>query len=58
MEFKAADTEEQLSDKANEALRQIEDKQSDVEFTKRGIQCVWKYGTAFHGKHVYVKMKE
>lgn len=30
MEFKAADTEEQLSDKVNEALRQM------AEFTKRG----------------------
>lgn len=57
MEFKAADEKEQLSDKASEALRQIEDKQYDAELTKRGIQCIWKYGIAFHGKHVYVKMK-
>ena len=37
MEFKTADTEERMSNKVNEeTLRQMEDKQYDVEFTKRG----------------------
>lgn len=57
MEFKAADSEAQLEDKADEALRQIEEKQYDTEFEKRGISKVWKYGIAFCGKQVYVKMK-
>lgn len=58
MEFKAADTEEQLSDRANEALRQIEDKQYETEFSKRNIATVWKYGIAFCGKKIYVTMKK
>ena len=56
MEFKSADTEEQLPDKAKEALRQIEDKQYETEFSKRNISAVWKYGIAFCGKQICVKM--
>ena len=58
MEFKAAEMEEMLERKAKEALQQIEDKNYEVEFTKRGIQNVWKYGIAFCGKRICVKMKE
>ena len=57
MEFKAIDSEAQLEDKADEALRQIEEKQYGTEFEKRGILKVWKYGIAFCGKQVHVKMK-
>ena len=57
MEFKAADSETQLEDKADEALRQIEEKQYGTEFEKRGISKVWKYGIAFCGKQIHVKMK-
>ena len=57
MEFKAADRETQLEDKADEALRQIEEKQYGTEFEKRGISKIWKYGIAFCGKQVHVKMK-
>ncbi len=57
MEFKAAGSEARLEDKAEEALQQIEEKQYGTEFEKRGISKVWKYGIAFCGKQVYVKMK-
>ena len=57
MEFKAADSETQMEDKTDEALRQIEEKQYGTEFEKRGISTVWKYGIAFCGKQVHVKMK-
>ena len=57
MEFKAAVSESMLKDKADEALRQIEERQYDTEFEKRGITKVWKYGIAFCGKQVYVNMK-
>ena len=40
-----------------EALRQIEEKQYGTEFEKRGISKIWKYGIAFCGKQVHVKMK-
>ena len=58
MEFKAAEKESDLEEKAEDALKQIEEKQYDTEFKKRGISSVWKYGIAFFGKHVCVKMKD
>ena len=57
MEFKAADTEELLKQKAKEALQQIEERQYDTEFSKQGITTVWKYGIAFYGKKVCVETK-
>ena len=54
--FKAADRTESLEEKAGEALRQIQDKQYEAEFAKRDIASLWKYGVAFCGKQVYVKM--
>ena len=56
LEFKAADRTESLEKQADEALQQIQDKQYEVEFAKRGIASVWKYGIAFCGKQVCVKM--
>lgn len=55
MEFKSADTKEQLQQKAKEALSQIEEKSYITEFSKRGIQKVWKYGIAFCGKNMCVE---
>lgn len=57
LEFKVADTDAMLQEKAQEALQQIEDKKYDAEFTKRGIATVWKYGIAFCGKKVHVVME-
>lgn len=57
MEFKAAEIEERLKRKAEEALQQIEERQYDTEFSKRGITTVWKYGIAFFGKKVCVEAK-
>ena len=56
LEFKAADRTESLAKQADEALRQIQDRQYEVEFAKREIASVWKYGVAFCGKQVCVKM--
>ena len=56
LEFKAADRTESLEKQADEALRQIQDRQYEVEFAKREIASVWKYGIAFCGKQVYVKL--
>ena len=56
LEFKAADRTESLEKQADEALRQIQDRQYEVEFAKREIVSVWKYGIAFCGKQVCVKM--
>ena len=54
LEFKVASSEKDLFQKAQEALRQIEDRAYISDFEKRGIPKVWKYGIAFHGKHVKV----
>ena len=54
MEFKVAKTEDQLAEKAQEALEQIEEKAYITEFRKRQIHNVWKYGIAFCGKQVKV----
>ena len=56
LEFKAAERTESLEKQADEALRQIQDRQYEVEFAKREIASVWKYGIAFCGKQVCVKM--
>lgn len=56
LEFKAADRTESLEEQADESLRQIQDRQYEVEFAKREIVSVWKYGIAFCGKQVCVKM--
>lgn len=56
LEFKAVDRTASLEKQADEALRKIQDKQYEVEFAKRGIASVWKYGIAFCGKQVCVKM--
>ena len=55
MEFKAAEKEEDLPEKAEEALRQIREKAYDAAFTARGVEKVWKYGIAFSGKRVEMK---
>lgn len=56
LEFKAADRTASLEKQADEALRQIQDRQYEVEFAKQEIASVWKYGVAFCGKQVCVKM--
>ena len=56
LEFKAADRTASLEKQADEALRKIQDRQYEVEFAKREIVSVWKYGIAFCGKQVCVKM--
>ena len=43
LEFKAADRTESLEKQADEALRQIQDRQYEVEFAKQEIVSVWKY---------------
>ncbi|WP_278967488.1 AAA family ATPase [Megasphaera elsdenii] len=54
MEFKVADSENELKTKAAEALAQIESRQYITEFHKHGITNVWKYGIAFFGKQVCI----
>lgn len=56
LEFKMAETEAELSEKAQEALAQIESKDYLAEFRARNVTVVRRYGIAFCGKHVQVIM--
>ena len=48
---------EQLSDYADDALDQIDEKRYDTEMKEEGIHDILKFGIAFSGKRVCVKMK-
>lgn len=50
LEIKVADTYAQLEEKAEEALRQIEEKQYDAELRLEGYHNFIKYGIAFYKK--------
>lgn len=50
LEFKVAGNENELENKAEEALIQIEKRQYVTAFEKRHIHTVWEYGIAFCGK--------
>jgi hypothetical protein len=44
-----------MTAKAEEGLRQIEEKAYLAEFQAQGISRVWKYGVAFCGKRVWME---
>jgi hypothetical protein len=56
-EFKIAKTVEELEEKAEEALSQIEDKKYPVLLREKGIKEIVYMGMAFYGKKVKVKCK-
>ena len=56
LEFKVAPTENDLKEKAREALQQIEKQQYIAEFKQKQIPSVLKYGISFCGKKTYVTM--
>lgn len=55
LEFKVAKMVDDMKQKAEEALSQIDSKQYITSFQKRVIRSVWKYGIAFCGKNVIIK---
>ena len=52
LELKAAGADEELEQKAKEALGQIAGKEYSAEFARQKVAEVWSYGIAFHGKKV------
>lgn len=58
MELKAGKdcTDVQLESLAEEALSQIENRQYDVEMRAQGVTSILKYGIAFSGKNVCIKV--
>ncbi|MCF2640454.1 AAA family ATPase [Fusobacterium varium] len=58
LEFKVADSEETLEQKADEALEQIKDKKYYIELEKRGIKEMTFLGIAFYKKLLKIKSSE
>ena len=54
MEFKVAETPEDMEAKAREALQQIEEKAYATELETAGVNDIWRYGVAFCGKQVCI----
>ena len=57
MEFKISKTEKGISAKAQEVLKQIDEKKYDTRLKARGIKNILKIGIAFYGKSVKVASK-
>ena len=57
MEFKISKTEKGMSAKAQEALKQIDEKKYDTRLKARGIKNILKIGIAFYEKSVKVASK-
>ena len=58
VEFKVAKKPGELEKMADEALKQIEDRQYTAELYEEGYESVGKYGIAFCGKDCTVKFRE
>lgn len=58
IEFKVARDIEDMEAKADEALRQIEEKKYDMELRNDGYKCVSCYGIAFCGKECAVRCRD
>ena len=57
MEFKISKTEKSMTLKAEEALKQIDEKKYDTRLKARGIKNILKIGIAFYGKKVKIFSK-
>ena len=57
MEFKISKTKKEMEDKAQKALKQIDEKKYDTKLKARGIKNILKIGIAFHGKEVKIAYK-
>ena len=55
LEFKVAETEAEMPERAKEALAQIEANQYAAEFERRGVKDFWQYGIAFWGKKCHIE---
>ena len=58
LEFKVADSEGDMPERAKEALLQIKENKYISEFEQRGVKEVWQYGIAFCGKKCHIEAAE
>ena len=57
MEFKISKTQKGMEERAQKALKQIDEKKYDTKLKARGIKNILKIGVAFYGKEVKVAYK-
>ena len=57
MEFKISKTKKGMEERAQKALKQIDEKKYDTKLKARGIKNILKIGVAFYGKEVKVFFK-
>ncbi len=57
-EFKVAKTEDELEERAKEALRQINKKEYDTPLKEEGIKNIYKIGIAFCGKKLKIEYEK
>ena len=57
MEFKISKTKNGMEERAQKALKQIDEKKYDTKLKARGIKNILKIGVAFYGKEVKVVFK-
>jgi len=57
MEFKISKTKKGMEERAEKALKQIDEKKYDTKLKARGIKNILKIGVAFYGKEVKVVFK-
>ena len=57
IEFKISKTKKGMEEKAEKALKQIDEKKYDTKLKARGIKNILKIGVAFYGKEVKVVFK-
>ena len=57
MEFKISKTKKGMEERAQKALKQIDEKKYDTKLKARGIKNILKIGVAFYGKEVKVAYK-
>ena len=57
MEFKISKTKKGMEERAQKALKQIDEKKYDTRLKARGIRNILKIGVAFYGKEVKVVFK-
>ena len=57
-EFKVAKTEDELEEKAKEALKQINEKEYDIYLKEEGIKNIYKIGMSFCGKKLKIEYEK
>nr|WP_302660199.1 PD-(D/E)XK nuclease domain-containing protein [uncultured Clostridium sp.] len=58
VEFKIANDIDDLEKKADEAIKQIEDRKYEMELRSEGYKNIFKYGITFYKKDCLIKIKD